>query len=338
MSVIRLRILTPLVGLLIVGLMGCASSNKVREEINFPDDVSQPFLTLQQIIDGETDSAFNLWHSIRNILAGPGSTYRLNKPTDMIVDDQNRLLIVDSEAGVIAAFIKEGNYWITSNQHRVSGIQHPMSIAAASDRLYISDLSSGVVHILDYDFKVVGEIEHVGMNQPSGLVFDVHGDRLLVVDSPSNRVFVFSRTGELINQIGDASANQSNLQRPISLTVDQEDGDIFVLDGIARKVKHYDSELNFVSSFGEYDQVPGSFAFPKGIALSSDKILFISDAAFGNIQLFDPSGALLYFFGETGTGQGEFLMPRNLFMDNNQYLYVADPYNNRVQVFKYYAQ
>jgi len=110
------------------------------------------------------------------------------------------------------------------------------------------------------------------------------------------------------------------------------------LDGMARKVKQYDASFQFVSSFGEYDQVPGSFAFPKGIALAVDGTLFVGDAAFGNIQMFDPTGALLFYFGETGTDKGQFLMPRSLFIDQEQHLFVADPYNNRVQIFRYYAQ
>jgi len=334
----RLRKMTLLMGLVAICFMGCASTGKVKSAMTFPADIAQPFLVLDQVIDGSQDGQRGrLGRSLQFIL-GSENKISLNQPTDMVVDAQGRLLIVEAEAGIISSFLETDGVWLNTDRVSVTTIKHPFGIAAGPEHLFISDLTSEVVIVLNYDLEVVGSIEHVDMQRPAGLYFDDKSNRLFVADPRANRVFVFSDSGELVAQIGHTGSNRGLLRSPISVTVDPNNGNILVLDGLARKIKQYDGGFRFISSFGEYDQVPGTFAFPKGIAMAMDGTLFVGDAAIGNVQMFDASGALLFFFGETGTQPGQFLMPRNLFMDKSQRLFVADPYNNRVQVFQYFAQ
>jgi len=325
-------------GLIALSFMGCASTSEVKNALAFPSDITQPYLVLDQVIDGSLDGQRGRLGRSLKFIFGSENKISLNQPTDMVVDAQGRLLIVEAEAGIISSYTETDGVWLNTDRVSVSNMKHPFGITVGPEHLFISDLTSALVIVLSYDFEVVGSIEHVDMQRPAGLHFDAKSNRLFVADPRANRVFVFSESGELVAQIGHTGSNRGLLQSPISVTVDPNTGNIFVLDGIARKIKQYDGEFRFISSFGEYDQVPGSFAFPKGIAVAMDGTLFVGDAAFGNIQMFDPSGALLFFFGETGTKPGQFLMPRNLFMDKNQRLFVADPYNNRVQVFQYFAQ
>ncbi len=320
------------------GLVGCASNSKVNEAVNYPADIPQPYLSLEQVIEGAQDTPEGLFSRFLGMIVGPERKFTLNQPTDMVVDQEGRLLIVESEAGFISIYNEVEGEWLNSERVRLPEILHPTSIAAGPDRIFVSDLMGGTVHILDYQFNLVGTMKHADMQRPGGLCFDGYSNRLLIADPPANRVFVFSPRGEYLAQVGRSGHLHGVLQSPLAMTVDAVNGDIYVLDGMARKVKQYDHEFQFINSFGEYDQVPGSFAFPKGIALAVDGTLFIGDAAFGNIQMFDPTGALLFYFGETGSGQGQFLMPRNLFIDQEQRLFVADPYNNRVQIFQYFAQ
>jgi len=323
---------------IVSGFMGCSSSRHAFEPINYPADIQDPYLRLEQVIQGDQEVPRGFFGRIFGWLAGPEATFSLNMPTDMVVDNQGRLLIVESEAGFVSTYLKTDGQWKISERIRLAEIQHPTSIAAGLDRLFISDLMGGVVHILDYGFNPIGRMEHADMVRPGGLNYDFFGDRLLIADPPANRVFIFSGDGQFIATIGRQGSPRTRLQSPIAIASDPGNGDIYVLDGMARKVKKYDTSLTYVSGFGSYDQVPGSFAFPKGIELSADGILFVADAAFGNIQMFDPTGALLFYFGETGVEAGQFLMPRNLFLDKDHHLYVADPYNNRIQIYRYDAQ
>lgn len=319
-------------------LTGCAANRTEHPVINYPENLEQPYLTLEQVIGSDQEAPKGLFSRFLGMLVGPESKFALNMPTDMVVDSLGRLLIVESEAGFISTYQKDEKGWQVSERISMSEIQHPTAIAAGPEYLYVSDLMGGTIHILDYLFNPISTIELAEMVSPSGLTFNHYSDQLLVADPSARRVFVFSSVGDVVAQIGQTGSNLARLQSPLSISVDETDGHIYILDGMARKVKQYSPDFRYLSSFGEYDQVPGGFAFPKGIALASDGTIFVGDAAFGNIQMFDLTGALLYYFGETGKERGQFLMPRNLFMDEDQQLFVADPYNNRVQIFRYYAQ
>ncbi len=304
----------------------------------FPDDVSQPFVVLEQVLGGDQDLPEGLFSKMLGLFVGPEQTFKMNQPTDMVVDEMGRLLIVESEAGYISLYSQKDGKWINTDRVSLLEIHHPTSITAGPDKIYVSDLMGGNVHILDYDLNLIGSIDHPDMQRPSGLCYDSFANRVLIADPPSNRVFVFSPGGEYVSHIGRGGFASSQLRSPIAMTVDPKNGHIFVVDAMSRKVKIYDTDFHYISSFGQYDQVPGSFAFPKGIALAVDGTLFVGDAAFGNIQMFNPTGALLFYFGETGTERGQFLMPRNMFLDGDHNLFVADPYNNRVQIFRYFPQ
>lgn len=331
-------LLNTLLLLVVTGLMGCASSNQGSEVINYPADIPDPYLTLEQVIEGDQETPSGLLSRFLGFLVGPESKFALNMPTDMVVDSEGRLLIVESEAGYISIYSKIEGEWVIDDRVSLAEILHPTSIAAGPDRIFVSDLMGGDVRILDYAFNPIGRLKHDEMIRPGGLTYDSFSNHLLIADPPANRVFVFSSAGEFVAHVGRTGNSHAQLQSPLAIAANPENGHIYILDGMTRKVKHYDADYQYIDGFGEYDQVPGSFAFPKGIALAVDGTLFVGDAAFGNVQMFDPTGALLFYFGETGVEKGQFLMPRNLFIDSEQRLFVADPYNNRVQIFRYYAQ
>ncbi len=335
---LKLATLCGVACLLSIGLNNCASTSNVGSNLKFPADLEQPYLTLEQVVDGNASPEAGFWKRLSGKLFGPRNQYFLDHPSDITLDSQGRMLIVDSGRGGLHRFIKDAAVWRFDQYFSLPQIKYPTAIAAGEQLLFISDLQDKKIFILSEDLVVQGEIANPEFKRPGDLCYDEHSQRLFISDPPTGKVYIYSSAGEQMGILGLDETGPGQLQNPISVAVDAGSGEIFVLDGLARKIKTYGSDLAFLSSFGKYDQVPGSFAFPKDVAQSQDGVLFVSDAAFGNIQMFDPSGALLYFFGDNGTDPGQFLMPRNMYFDANQYLYVADPYNNRVQIFQYHVQ
>jgi len=335
---IKLATLCSVVCLLSIGLNNCASTQNGVTPLKFPADLEQPYLTLEQVVDGNAAPPVGFWKRMLGKLLGPRSEYFLDHPADITLDSQGRMLILDSGRGGLHRFIKAGSVWQFDQYLTFPQIKSPAAIVAGEQRLFVSDLHSKKIIILSEDLVVQSEITDSDFIRPGDLCYDEASQRLFISDPPAGKVFIYTATGEELGAIGLDESGPGQLQNPISVAVDATSGVIYVLDGLARKVKTYGADLSYLSSFGKYDQVPGSFAFPKDIVQSRDGVLFVSDAAFGNIQMFDPSGALLFFFGDNGTDPGQFLMPRNMYFDANQYLYVADPYNNRVQIFQYHVQ
>ena len=293
---------------------------------------------LEQIIDGSQVANKGILASLRNRIFGESLAAELLRPTDMTLDALGRLLVVDHEASSIVRFILQDGQWVWLDRIQPEAVRLPLGIAASATHIFISDAESGQVHVLDLDLNPVRTITEENFEKPGDLCFCSKHDRLFVADPRAHSVFIFSGEGKYLAQIGREGRGAALLHYPMSLAVNPGTDELLVLDGIARKVKRYSSDFKFLGDFGEYDQVPGTLAFPKGIARASDETLFISDAAFGNIQLFDPKGALLFFVGRTGNGPAEFLLPRNLYMSPDQKLFVADPYNNRIQIFQYNPQ
>ena len=101
------------------------------------------------------------------------------------------------------------------------------------------------------------------------------------------------------------------------------------------RVQIFDSNGNFISTFGKHGDGSGDFSKPKGVAVDSEGNIYVADAQFDAVQIFDKEGRLLLAFGDTGRGKGQLILPAGLFIDKQDKIYVADSYNNRIQIFQY---
>ena len=100
-------------------------------------------------------------------------------------------------------------------------------------------------------------------------------------------------------------------------------------------IRVFDAAGKFVQNIGQIGDVPGSFARPKGVALDSDRNLYVVDSIFGNIQIFNQKGALLLYVGQEGALAGELMLPSGIFIDRSDRIYVSDTFNHRIQIYQY---
>ncbi len=317
-------------------LAGCSHQRPVTK-LQFPEGENYPFLALEKVYTGKIEGAGNWTSKIKTLLAGDCPKISLHRPAAVAIDSLDRVYVVDAELGRVLRFkgLRADCDEVTAFGSKV--LKAPTGIALSANAIFVSDAGRHLVQVFDYDLNPARTIEQAEFVRPGQIKFDSVTHRLLVVDPPAHQVFIFHPTGEFIAALGGLGTAPTQFHFPVAVETDSS-GQIFVLDGLNRKVKRFSPELAFLSSFGVYDRTPGSFGFPKGIAISSDGFIFVSDAAFGNIQIFNQQGALLYFFGQTGWQQGEFLLPTAIRFDRRDRLFVVDQYNNRIQVFQYYAQ
>ena len=97
----------------------------------------------------------------------------------------------------------------------------------------------------------------------------------------------------------------------------------------------FDSNGKYVRSIGQIGDAPGSFARPKGVAVDSERNLYVLDAIFGNFQIFNQQGQLLLYVGQEGLLPSEMMLPSGIFIDRYDRIYVADTFNHRIQIFQY---
>ncbi|KPK89683.1 hypothetical protein AMJ80_09450, partial [bacterium SM23_31] len=96
---------------------------------------------------------------------------------------------------------------------------------------------------------------------------------------------------KLIQTIGglDAVKDEYMLYLPADI-VEDEQGNIYVLDAGNYRIQKYDANGAFLLSFGRQGMGPGEFSSPQSIAFGND----------GNIYIFDMMNGLVQVFGQNG--------------------------------------
>jgi uncharacterized repeat protein (TIGR01451 family) len=89
----------------------------------------------------------------------------------------------------------------------------------------------------------------------------------------------------------------------------------------------------FQQTWGSQGSGNGEFNRPVGIAVDSDKNIYVADTNNHRIQQFDSNGNFLSQWGSQGTGDGQFDRPQGLTADTIGHIYVADTGNHRIQKF-----
>ena len=144
-------------------------------------------------------------------------------------------------------------------------------------------------------------------------------------DEPlGHQVHKFSPTGEHLMTIGEpgGAREPGYLFQPNDIYV-APNGDIFICEGHASspgataRVLKFDSEGNFIKSWGTLGDGPGEFNQPHSLAMDSKGRLFVADRGNNRIQIFDQEGTLLDTWHQFSRISG-------IYIEANDVLYAAD--------------
>lgn len=170
-----------------------------------------------------------------------------------------------------------------------------------------------------------------GIGKPYGVA--VHRGRVFVGDTGRRNVMVFDIPEKKFFTIGEEEPGQ--LGRPLGMEVDQ-DGNLFVLDGLYKKVFAYDRDGKFLREIGS----PDDFSRPAGLGVSADgsRIYAVdiggSSSQTHRIVVYDgKSGEKLSEISKRGSKEGEVNLPRDVSVAADGSIYVVDGGNFRVQKF-----
>ena len=147
---------------------------------------------------------------------------------------------------------------------------------------------------------------------PHGLHVDGEGN-VWVTDSQGNdagtkghQAIKFSPDGEVLLRLGTAGqpgSGPGQLNEPCDV-ITAPNGDIFVADGhsgqspdpppgATGRILKFDSEGNFITSWGEIGFRPGQFRTPHALEFDSEGRLYVADRGNHRIQIFSQDGDLL---------------------------------------------
>jgi DNA-binding beta-propeller fold protein YncE len=274
------------------------------------------------------------WKSLASFLFG-GEETEIGRPYGVLMDDGDRLLVVDAGRRLVHVMDTRGNrYDVIGKREGQPVFQTPIGIASDGEgHLYITDSEAGTVYRYDLAERLLSPFI-VNLMRPTGIAYNRTNRLLYVSETAAHQIVVFDLKGRERHHIGRRGEGPGQLNYPTDLFIDRA-GVLYVTDPINARIQVMSAAGAFIRSFGRAGDAPGEFSKPKGVAVDAAGHIYVCDALRDSVQVFDPTGRLLVEFGTQGQEDGAFWMPSGLYIDDSGMIYVADTYNRRIQVFRY---
>ncbi|GEM_PF-1407194 len=185
--------------------------------------------------------------------------------------DGDYLLVVDGRNGQVKLSTVDGSdvqpIAVKGESYGGMALVKPSAAIAQDGSYYIVDAGNGRVVVFEgVNFRnKFGEGE---LERPMGITYRDSDNRLLVTDLVQGKVFVYSKTGELVESFA-----LPNLKSPSSIFVDPE-GFILVSDYVSGAVYKYSNRFDFIG------EVSGDLTLPISmtqIGAGPDATLFVAN-------------------------------------------------------------
>ena len=275
-----------------------------------------------------------LAQSLGELIFGKSKIGVLVTPSDVAIDQSDRLYVTDSGAAVVHIFdLKKRTYKQFASLSGKEILLKPVALTIVGNRIYVVDSILRKVCIFDKDGKFIFSFGDERFRRPSGIAYWPQDEIVYVADTAGHTIYVYTRGGKFIQQIGSRGMAGGMFNFPTHLWVDK-DGKLYVSDTLNYRIQVFSRQHSLFTTFGRQGDRPGNFAHPCGIATDSFGNTYVTDRQFENVQVFDQYGQILLAFGEEGTQPGQFWLPAGIFIDHRNRIYVADSFNKRIQVFE----
>ena len=273
--------------------------------------------------------------------------WQLIGPYGVAVDSKGLVYVADQKVGAIFIFNTETHdaTLIKNGVDAHFGWINGLAIDDA-DRLFVSDGKLRHVLVFNSKHEIEGQIVE-GLVDPVGLAIDNENRFLYVVDEQQDQVFVYDAdTFKQLRKLGPEVApakkhtmtGPGQFSAPSNVAVDA-DGNVYVTDTLNSRVEMFDSDGNFISTFGKAGDGPGYFFRPKGIAVDCDGHIWVADQYQDRVQVYNREGQLLTYIGDThANGPGQFKALVGIAIDKQNRVFTTEQYPGRMQMFRYVTE
>ncbi len=272
-----------------------------------------------------------------DIIAGPKdaqpATDALQEPYSVTTDSTHRVFITDVGAGAVHVFD-----FVHSKYSLLRGgdaLRSPFGIAADGEGdVYVSDSSLQTILVYDSRGKFVHYLKKPEggesyFDAPRGIAVDPTTEHIYVCDTSRHMVIMLDKRGRVLSRFGKRFGGKGpgEFRYPTQIVVAGDE--IVVMDSGNSRVEILDRRGHFRK------EIRLAFASNRaGLAMDSDRNIYVTDPQLNRMQVFNHDGQLLYGFGGAGTGAGQFNGMSGIWVDSGHCLYVVDTQNKRVQLFQ----
>lgn len=261
----------------------------------------------------------------------------LSLPTDVAIDPQGHIYIVDSGNHRILVYKADGEYLfaIGSEGQGKGELSYPVGIATTNDgRVLVAD--RGNKRVLQFSssgqfiktlLDNTGESDYV----PVDVAVDSSNQKIYVtVSSPLHQIFVLDNDGKILSKWGAPGSSVGEFRFPATIAV-SEDDEIYIVDVLNTRVQVFSKTGEFLVTVGSWGVTQGQLFRPKGVALTARKQILVSDSYLGVVQVYNDDTR---FKGVLSSGGkvAKFITPVGMAVDNQNRIFIAEEMANRVTV------
>ena len=208
------------------------------------------------------------------------------EPRAIAINKKNEIFVAERGNLRIQKFTATGKFLLKFGQKSLAR-GSPWGIAISSNgNVYVSDWKLAQIHVFQSSGKCINTIgKHDGfLKRPAGIAFDKQ-DRLLVVDRGHHCVWILSKDGEVLGQMGSQGRKPGQLRDPYGVTV-RDDGSVIVTESGNSRVSIFSSNGRFVRCFGRVGLEPGMFTYPTCVCVNTSGQIIVADEINHHIQMF----------------------------------------------------
>ena len=240
----------------------------------------------------------------------------------------------NTEIGTFRVFVHQPPTQLGTPVRVIDGMKYPYYMAVSDTELFVTEYSAYRYIVLNMQGQRVLTIGSKGKppfggGHPRGIAAD--GDGSVFITSDDHKLWKFSRRGELVKSIGKRGGNAGEFDYPIG--VRYRNHQVYVCDSDNAGVQVFDSNLNFLRTFGTRGDGPGQLKDPRDLDFDTQGNIYVVDWGKHQVLVFSEDGQYLRHIGREGKSKGELYYPRGLCVSGDC-VYVAECSNNRISVFQ----
>jgi tripartite motif-containing protein 71 len=280
------------VGLVIALLSSCGAPATQAPTIIVP--TSSPTV---EVILSPTVPAQSALSPMEQLWETNGSPNAFRLPTELAVDTQGNIYVIDGGNHRVQKFDKDGNFLLTWGS------------PGAGDGQFLFQASPA----------------HYGS-------IAVDKDSYVYVTDHHNRIQKFDSNGNFLMKFGETGYGDGEFASLYGVAVDDQ-GNIYTTDLTKYEIQKFDSEGILLQKWEVPSCKPGGTATPQNLVVDRQGQIYVTNRTGNCIQKFDDEGNLLKQWGETGEADGQFNKVLSIALDAQGNIYVIDNENGRVQKF-----
>jgi RHS repeat-associated protein len=232
---------------------------------------------------------------------------QFKKPNGVCVSSGGSVYVADTDNKRVQKFNSSGSYQTKWDSYTAADgeFYDPRGIGFDSQgNVYILDsagLFSGNNRVQKFDsngeFILKWGLQGTGDGQfwlAQGLVVD-NQDNIYVTDAFNYRVQKFDSSGNFILKWGSSGTGNGQFDYLQGICIDAQ-GYVYVVDGNMtgggnNRIQKFDSNGNFILSWGTYGTGDGQLNHPHDVAVDSEGYIYVADSGNHRIQKFTSSGS-----------------------------------------------